>query len=261
MLDAIIACVGCTLGGPLHADAAPTTVDVEIVLAVDVSRSMDAKELALQRAGYVAALNDPAFAAAVQAGVHGRVAITYFEWSDKVHEESRVAWRIIDGAESAAAFAAAIPLAEPQFTLGTSISAALTHGAALFDANGIEASRRVIDVSGDGPNNLGPAVDRARDAVVAKGIVVNGLPILLSPSRTFRDLDRYYAECVTGGPGSFVLPVNGIAEFATAIRRKLILEVSGAVPQALPAAAQQPIDCSKGERDDRFSPDPEPLGQ
>ena len=260
MLQAILACVGCALGDPSLPAGGELPVDVELVLAVDVSRSMDAAELALQRAGYVAALTDPAFAAAIRAGVHGRIALAYFEWSDSVHAESGVAWRIVDGPDSAAAFAAAIPTAEPRPTLGTSISAALVHAAGLFGDNGIEGARRVVDVSGDGPNNLGPAVDRARDAAVAQGIVVNGLPILISPSRTFRDLDRYYAECVTGGPGSFVLPVNGIAEFATAIRRKLILEVSGVAAAPLPVAARAPIDCAKGERDDRFAPDPEPAG-
>ncbi len=259
MLHAILACVGCAIADP-SAAGGPVAVDVELVLAVDVSRSMDENELALQRAGYVAALTDPAFAEAVRSGYHGRVALTYFEWSDSIHEASRVAWRIVDGPESAAAFAAAIPATENGRTLGTSISAAIAHAATLFDGNGIAGDRLVIDVSGDGPNNKGAPVDLARDAAVAQGITVNGLPILISPSRTFRDLDRYYAECVTGGPGSFVLPVNGIAEFATAIRRKLILEVSRIPVAPLPASAREPLDCSKGERDERFAPDPESGG-
>lgn len=257
MLHAILACVGCALTDPSAAAGDSVAVDVELVLAVDVSRSMDENELALQRAGYIAALTDPAFARAVRSGVHGRIALTYFEWSDAVHEASSVAWRIVDGPASAAAFAAAIPPVDQKRTLGTSISAAIAHAATLFDGNGIAGDRLVVDVSGDGPNNRGAPVDLARDAAVARGIVVNGLPILVSPSRTFSDLDRYYAECVTGGPGSFVLPVNGIAEFATAIRRKLILEVSGVPLSPVPVAADQPIDCRKGERDDRFAPDPE----
>lgn len=257
MLHAILACVGCALADPSTAAGGAVAVDVELVLAVDASRSMDENELALQRAGYAAALSDPAFAAAVRSGVHGRIALTYFEWSDDVHEASRVAWRIVDGPESAAAFAAAIPTGEPRRTLGTSISAALAHAAGLFEGNGFAGGRRVVDVSGDGPNNKGPAVDLARDALVADGIVVNGLPILISPSRTFHDLDRYYAECVAGGPGSFVLPANGIAEFATAIRRKLILEVSGVPPPPITVSLRGPVDCAKGERDDRFAPDPD----
>lgn len=257
MLHAILACVGCALADPSTAAGGSVAVDVELVLAVDASRSMDADELALQRAGYAAALTDAAFAEAVRSGVHGRIALTYFEWSDDVHEASRVAWRIVDGPEAAAAFAAAIPTAEPNRTLGTSISAALAHAAGLFDGNGYAGARRVVDVSGDGPNNKGLPVDLVRDALMAEGIVVNGLPILVSPSRTFPDLDRYYAECVAGGPGSFVMPANGIAEFATAIRRKLILEVSNVVPSSSPVAVRRPIDCAKGERDDRFAPDPE----
>lgn len=260
MLKAILACVGCALGDAPAAAGGAVAVDVELVLAVDVSRSMDESELALQRAGYVAALSDPAFAAAIRAGARGRIALTYFEWSDTIHEASRVGWRIVDGHESAAAFAASIPATEPARTLGTSISTALAHAATLFDGNGIEGDRLVVDVSGDGPNNKGAPVNLARDAAVAQGIVVNGLPILLSPSRTFSDLDRYYAECVSGGPGAFVLPVNGIAEFATAIRRKLILEVSGLAALPLRVAARAPVDCLKGERDDRFAPDPEAGG-
>jgi len=256
MLEAVLACVGCALGDPSLPAGGPDAVDVELVLAVDVSRSMDENELALQRAGYVAALTDPAFAQAVRSGVRGRIALAYFEWSDSIHEASRVGWRIVDGPESAAAFAAAIPTADPGQTLGTSISTAIAHAATLFDGNGIDGDRLVVDVSGDGPNNKGAPVDLARDAAVSRGIVVNGLPILVSPSRTFPDLDHYYAECVTGGPGSFVLPVNGIAEFATAVRRKLILEVSGVAPSPTPVAMRQPIDCRKGERDDRFAPDP-----
>ena len=256
MLEAVLACVGCALGEPSLPAGGPVAVDVELVLAVDVSRSMDESELALQRAGYVAALTDPAFVEAVRSGVHGRIALAYFEWSDSIHDASRVGWRIVDGPESAAAFAASIPAIETGATLGTSISTAITHAATLFDRNGIEGDRLVVDVSGDGPNNKGAPVDLARDAAVARGIVVNGLPILVSPSRTFPDLDRYYAECVTGGPGAFVLPVNGIAEFATAIRRKLILEVSGLSAAPRPVSAREPVDCAKGERDDRFAPDP-----
>lgn len=259
MLHAILTCVGCAFVDPSAAGGS-IAVDVELVLAVDVSRSMDESERALQRAGYIAALTDPAFSEAVRSGIHGRIALTYFEWSDAIHEASRVDWRIVDGPESAAAFAAAIPATERGRTLGTSISAAIAYATTLFDGNGLAGDRLVVDVSGDGPNNKGAPVDLARDAAVARGITVNGLPILVSPSRTFRDLDRYYAECVTGGPGSFVLPVNGISEFATAIRRKLILEVSGTPAVTVPASARQPLDCSKGERDDRFAPDPEPGG-
>ena len=137
---------------------------------------------------------------------------------------------------------------------GTSISNALDYGAALFAQNGVDAWRKVIDVSGDGPNNMGGPVTEARDRALAQGLVINGLPILISPSRAFKNLDRYYADCVTGGPGSFVMPVYDVAEFTTAIRRKLILEVSGAPPEAriVPVAAATPADCVGAQRDRRF---------
>ena len=127
----------------------------------------------------------------------------------------------------------------------------------MFDLGGFDGIRRVIDVSGDGPNNIGTPVLDARNKAVDAGIIINGLPILVRPSNTYRDLDRYYAECVIGGPGSFVLPIKAPEEFATAIRRKLILEVSGAPPPArtLPAA-DEPVDCLRGERDRRFYSDP-----
>jgi hypothetical protein len=174
-----------------------------------------------------------------------------------VRYETMVGWHLIDGAESADAFAARLAARPSATWRGTSISGALRFGSGLFD-NEFEGSRLVIDISGDGPNNAGTPVIPERDAAVSAGIVVNGLPILIRPSQSFGDLDRYYAECVTGGPGSFVLPIRQSSEFATAIRRKLILEVS-AVPDALPvepAQALAPVDCERGERQRRFYSDP-----
>ena len=246
-------CLGCDV----QPVAAAMPVDVELVLAVDVSRSMDAEEFALQRAGYVEAIRHPDFIAAVRAGLNGRIAITYFEWAGTVRTESRVPWQVIDGPESAQAFAATLAARPFGGFTGTSISGALDFGNGLFDDNPVDGFRRVIDVSGDGPNNIGLPVTGARDRAVASGIVVNGLPIIIRPSPTFRDLDRYYAECVIGGPGSFMLPIRSAEEFATAIRRKLILEVSGASPSAsVIPAADEPVDCLKGERDRRFYSDP-----
>lgn len=233
-------------------------VDVELVLAVDVSRSMDAEEFALQRAGYVEALRHPDFVKAVEAGQLGRIAVTYFEWAGTIRSDSVVEWRMIDGAASASAFADELAARDFNGQRGTSISGALSYGASLFDGNGFEGWRKVIDISGDGPNNVGEPVTLARDDAVARGIVVNGLPILVRPSPTYAHLDRYYAECVTGGAGSFVLPIRISSEFATAIRRKLIMEVSGAEPepQILKVQAAPPVDCLAGERDRRFFSDP-----
>ena len=249
------------LGWALPAKAAPVAaaaVDVELVLAVDISRSMDSEEFALQRAGYVAALRHPDFVNAVRAGLNGRIALTYFEWAGTVRDETLVSWQVIDSAESADSFAGMLEDRPVRSFRGTSISGALIYGTGLFDDNAFDGYRKVIDVSGDGPNNIGLPVIAARDAAVMDGITVNGLPILIRPSFTVRELDRYYAECVTGGPGSFVLPIRHASEFATAIRRKLILEVSGgsAKERVVPAQAGQPMDCERGERERRLLSDP-----
>jgi hypothetical protein len=218
---------------------------------------MDTEEFALQREGYVAALRHPDFLKAVRGGLNGRIALTYFEWAGTVREETVVPWQVIDSAQAAAGFAAKLESRPVRTFRGTSISGALIFGSGLFDDNGFDGLRRVIDLSGDGPNNIGVPVVAARDAAVMDGIIVNGLPILIRPSPTFAELDRYYAECVTGGPGSFVLPIRVASEFATAIRRKLILEVSGvAVTPAIPVQGKAPIDCEKGERDRRLFSDP-----
>jgi hypothetical protein len=257
LLLGLMLCLSCEL--PANAIlVAAEPVDVELVLAVDISRSMDAEEFALQRAGYVAALRHPDFVRAVRAGQHGRIALTYFEWAGTVREETQLPWQVIDSAETAEAFAAALENRPVRSFRGTSISSALVFGASLFDGNASEGYRKVIDISGDGPNNIGLPVTTARDAAVMRGITVNGLPILVRPSFTVSELDRYYAECVTGGPGSFVLPIKNASEFATAIRRKLILEVSGVpvVPRVIPAQTSEPMDCERGERDRRLFSDP-----
>jgi hypothetical protein len=220
------------------------------VLAVDVSESMDREEFAIQRAGYVEALRDPAFIRAARSGLHGRVAVTYFEWAGSVRTASLVPWQVIDSAESAYAFAAKLESRPFSVFRDTSISSALVFGVSSLEVSGFEGERRVIDVSGDGPNNFGPPVTVARDAAVARGVTVNGLPILIRPSPIFPDMSRYYEQCVIGGPEAFVLPIHAVSEFATAIRRKLILEVSGSPRggQAVPAATGAPVDCMIGER-------------
>jgi hypothetical protein len=253
MLDLLL-CLACDMAVPAQAEP----VDVELVLAVDVSRSMDAEEFALQRAGYVEAIRHPDFIRAVEQGAHGRIAITYFEWAGFAREDSMVAWHVIDGAESAGTFAGKLDSPPQRDFRGTSISRALTFATGLFGDNAYDGWRRVIDVSGDGPNNTGAPVVEARDIALAQGIVINGLPILIRPSPTFPDIDRYYSHCVIGGPGSFVLPIRQVSEFATAIRMKLIMEVGGLLPQAttIPVQADAPVDCLKGERDRRFYSDP-----
>ncbi len=257
LLLGLLLCLSCEL--PAKAVLVQSEpVDVELVLAVDISRSMDSEEFALQRAGYVAALRHPDFINAVRDGMHGRIALTYFEWAGTVREETQVPWQVIDSVETAEAFAWTLENRPVRSFRGTSISSALVFGAGLFDGTRFDGYRKVIDISGDGPNNIGLPVVMARDAAVMDGITVNGLPILIRPSFTVSELDRYYAECVTGGPGSFVLPIKNASEFATAIRRKLILEVSGAPvkERVVPVQGEQPIDCERGERDRRLFSDP-----
>ncbi|WP_292648930.1 DUF1194 domain-containing protein [Mesorhizobium sp.] len=257
----LLACLACAQAAPLAAPADTIAVDVELVLAVDISHSMDEREFALQRAGYVEALRHPDFIKAVRSGVKGRIALAYFEWAGTVRDDALIAWQVIDNAESANAFADKIEARPFRSFRGTSISGALAFGAKLLGGTAFDATRRVIDISGDGPNNIGMPVTTTRDAAVANGIVINGLPILISPSPSFNHLDQYYAECVTGGPGSFVLPVYAASEFVTAIRRKLVLEVSGIIgPRAGPGTiridAAAPVDCLQGERGRRLFSDP-----
>jgi hypothetical protein len=232
------------------AGAADDPIDLELVIAVDMSRSMDLDEVRLQRSGYVEAIRDPEFIAAATSGGTGRIALTFVEWSGQLHQKVVVPWKVIDGRQSAEAFASALAALPPEIGGGgTSISSAIGFASRLFDANDFDAERRVIDISGDGPNNYGPPVAEARDAAVAAGIVINGLPILLRPSPIVPDIARYYSDCVIGGPGSFVLPVRNASEFAEAIRRKLILEVAArSSPSIIPAAVDQPADCLIGEK-------------
>ncbi|TIQ58077.1 MAG: DUF1194 domain-containing protein [Mesorhizobium sp.] len=236
-------------------------VDIELVLAVDVSLSMSPAELEIQRRGYVAALTHDTVLQAIADGAYGKIAVTYVEWAGTTWQHVIVPWTVIANRADAERVVEQLAAHAPNSARRTSISGALQFGSDLFAESGFQGVKRVIDISGDGPNNTGMPVTTTRDAAVAKGIVINGLPILISPSPSFSHLDQYYAECVTGGPGAFVLPVYAASEFVTAIRRKLILEVSGvAGPWAdrgpIRVDAASPVDCLQGERDRRFFSDP-----
>ena len=217
--------------------AQPVEVDVELAIAVDVSGSMSDREHEVQRQGFLAAFADEELLRAIRSGLRGRIAVTYFEWASYGQQQVLVPWRVISDAASANAFREELAPKPRTPIRGTSVSGALTFGASLFEGNGIESFRQVIDVSGDGANRSGPPVDKVRDAVVAKGIVINGLPIMLSPmvhSMTHGfGLDRYFEDCVIGGTGAFVYPVMKESELAEAIRRKLIIEI-GARPPGSP---------------------------
>ena len=223
-------------------------VDLELVLAVDVSGSMDDEEHAVQRAGYIAAIRHPDFARAIRAGAHQRLALTYVEWAGPILQATVLPWRLIDSEASARTFAGDLAARPITYIRGTSISGALVYSTALFTGNGYNGLRKVIDISGDGPNRNGIAVDIARDLAVERGIIINGLPIMIRPSRGFAALDRYYADCVIGGPGAFVLPVTKPDEITEAIRRKLILDIAGRPGSAVtPVQATIPVDCQIGE--------------
>jgi hypothetical protein len=237
------------------ADKAQTNVDVELVLAVDVSYSMDPDEQALQREGYIQALTSKEFLRALREGPNGKVAITYFEWAGQSDQKIVMPWRLIDGPEAADAVAAEIARAPYRRASRTSISGALNFAKPLFDGSGYRGIRRVIDVSGDGANNSGPFVTLVRDDALAAGITINGLPIMLKRPNSFtmdiENLDVYYEDCVIGGPGAFVIPIREREQFKEATRTKLVLEIANReiAPRVIPAAADKPrISCSIGER-------------
>jgi hypothetical protein len=235
--------------------AATTDVDVELVIAVDVSYSMDPDEQALQREGYIVGLTSPEFLNALQQGAHGRIAVTYFEWAGAADQRIVVPWRLIDGPAAAKAFTDAIAAAPYRRAYRTSISGALHFAQPLFETSGFRGLRRVIDVSGDGVNNQGDLVAIVRDTVLERGITINGLPILLkrpSPATMdIEDLDIYYEDCVIGGPGAFVIPIRERDQFREATRTKLVQEIASreVAPRVIPAAARKPrISCTIGER-------------
>ncbi|WP_439527935.1 DUF1194 domain-containing protein [Pannonibacter sp.] len=226
-------------------------VDVELVLAVDISQSMDTDEQEIQRAGYVAAITSQEVLDAIKYGPTGRIAVTYFEWGG-VGEHFTVAdWTIIEDGTTAAAFAARIAEAPIRQVQRTSIFSALEKSAQLVSGNKYQGMRKVIDISGDGPNNQGGTVTEMRDKVIAAGITINGLPLMMksetSAWQAMLHLDHYYEDCVIGGPGSFAIPVRSKEGFADAIRMKLVLEIAGLMesqPQVIPAAARKPVSCA-----------------
>ena len=236
---------------------AQATVDLELVLAVDVSLSMDLEEQRLQRDGYVAAFRDAEIHKAIASGAQGRIAVVYMEWAGPASQSVVMPWTIIDSPGAARAFADKLETMPISRARLTSISAALKFSHDLFGASGVKGMRRVVDVSGDGPNNAGEPVVPVRDDLVADGIVINGLPIVLHTAVTtsfdISDLDQYYGNCVIGGAGAFMVPVRELKEFASAIRRKLLLEISGvdAPARVVPAQNSSPaegFDCLTGEK-------------
>ena len=209
-------------------------VELELVLLADASGSIDPDEIAFQRDGYGTAMVDPRVLAAIANSAYGRIAVTYVEWAAAGTEDVVVPWMVIDGPETAQAFADAL-IGPPQRAFGrNAIGSALLAGKRLIETNDHEGWRKVIDFSGDSANNYnGPPIAEARAQVLAAGIVINGLPILCwdcESGRVRPNLEQEYAEQIIGGPGSFVVTADGAESFADAVRRKLILEITGQTP-------------------------------
>jgi hypothetical protein len=231
-----------------HVARAETEVDVALVLAVDVSRSMDPDEQELQRQGFMEAFRSPQVHEAIRDGMVGRIAVTYVEWSGSDYQAVIVPWSIVDSPESAMRFADGLSNSRIGRMQRTSISGAIDFGAKLLEQTGVDPIRKVIDISGDGPNSSGRGVIEARDEAVAKGITINGLPIMLKRPSGFGDmenLDLYYRNCVIGGEGAFIVPVRERQQFADVIRIKIIREIAGlpSDPLIQKAQAEPVINC------------------
>jgi len=237
--------LGVLAGSPAWSE----TVDLELVLGVDTSRSMDFDELVLQREGYAAALEHPAMIGAIRSG---RIAITYFDWGGADRHDVILPWTILSTEADARRAADILRRAPVKNLSGTGIAGAIRKGIALIEGNEIASTRRVIDISGDGPNNTSGPVEEARDAAEAAGIEVNGLPIMIKrPFGAYNidDLDIYYEDCVITGDSAFVLPVFQPEKLIEAILQKIVLEIAGVRPPKrakLRKAAD--TDCLIGEK-------------
>jgi hypothetical protein len=219
--------------------SAAESVDLLLVLAADVSRSVDHQKFMLQREGYAAAISNPRVLDAIRSGPHGKIAMCFLEWSGFGAQKVVIDWAAIDGAAAARRFGDQLAEAPRSFADRTSISGGIEFAAAQFARTRFTAARRTIDVSGDGTNNAGRDVGTVRDEIVAKGITINGLVILSqrqvpwNPEHTNPPggLEKYYRDNVIGGPGSFVVAAEGFESFGRAIIRKMIAEIAYVVPR------------------------------
>lgn len=220
-------------------------VDLELVLAVDVSGSIDPTEAKLQREGYRRALTNPDVIAAIKSGPLGKIALSYAEWAGMGHFKVVVDWRVIDSLDSAKVFVDRLAEVPTENAHRTSLSDAITFSVRHLAGNAFEGTRSIVDISGDGANNFGRLVTEARDEAVAQGFIINGLPILTqSPTAgtypSIPNLDLFFRDCVIGGPGAFYVAAHGFEDFARAVKKKLILEIAGDVrPDRQRAAAPQ----------------------
>jgi hypothetical protein len=209
-------------------------VDLQLVLAVDVSRSIDEVEAELQRRGYIEALTNDRVIDAILSGEHRRIAVCYTEWAGAHYQVIVLDWTVIDSPSAARRFAEKLSEAPRLSQSWTAVGAALAHAGQRFDNSGFVSKRRVIDVSGDGRTNDGPPAEIVRDTLVSQGIVVNGLPVMMNRTNFGRPpdllLDKYYEESVIGGPGSFIVVADNFDHFGRAVRTKLVREISEVPP-------------------------------
>jgi hypothetical protein len=216
--------------------AAAESVDLELVIATDVSYSIDEEEATLQRHGVIEAFRDEEVVRAITSGILGRIAVAYIDFASRATSRIVVDWQIIRDRATANGFADRLAAASLTRGMHTSISDGIEQARRMIETNAIEGTRRVIDVSGDGPNNFGRLVDDVRDDTIARRITINGLPIMnergaFSSRYYLPDLDLYFRGCVIGGPGAFIVVANNFNDFARAIRRKLILEIADNAPR------------------------------
>ena len=219
-----------------------SSVDLELVLCADVSSSMSEEELHLQREGYVSALRDPVVLRSIKSGRLGKIAIAYVEWAGPNYQRVLVPWTVLDTPDDAAGFARTLRVQPILRGHGTSITGALLAAGKLLEGRPI-ADRMVIDVSGDGPNNAGLPLQPVHDALIGSGVTINGLAISLHATDTPDSfgpgyVELYYENCVIGGSGAFILTVGNTADFAKAIRNKLVSEIAGFSVSVQPAAFQ-----------------------
>ncbi len=243
-LPVLIVCLGLIVSAARAAER----VDLLLVLASDVSRSVTEEKFHLQRQGYAAAITDPRVINAARSGQHRRIAVQFVEWSGALSQKVVIDWTVIDGPGAARTFAARLLEAPRAFVGRTAIGAGIDFAVEELRRAPYRAERQTIDVCGDGTNNAGRDVTLARDAAVARGININGLVILSeNPAPWYRNpehtqppggLDAYYRKHVIGGPGSFVMVARNYDSFGDAIVRKMIAEVADARPPTFSAQAR-----------------------
>jgi hypothetical protein len=217
------------------ASARAATVDLALVMAVDVSESVDAEEYELQHEGIARAFESPPVLAAISGGSNSAVDVLVLEWSDRDKQVVTVDWTRVSDKASAAAFAAKVRASRRSSNGLTAIGDALLAAQAAFLNLPDRAARRVVDLSGDGIANIGPPPQQVRDELVAAGITVNGLAIL----KTEPWLDGYYDQNVVGGPGGFLVQVDDFPSFAAAMQQKLLAEIAATRPGSRAAALRQ----------------------